>query len=192
MQGIVPTEPGDISLSGLPRSLFGGIKADAAERLLAEAAWHYREVLGRNNQLERALAELTQRAQELEAQVASLEEGAAGRKDRDELARVLLASAERHARKLRESAREDCELMLRKARSRALEVEAKAQQRVQACASELAQLEALRTDVMMALSAFRESIVELAGMAEFAEDGLVEPSAAWQDIMASRAPLAGR
>jgi len=148
-------------MSGLPRSPLGGVKADAVADLLKRAAWDYREVLARNKQLEQAMEELTRRSEELETQVAQLESSAAERKDPDELTRTLLASAHRTAREQRESARRDGELLLKKSRARAREIEEDARKAVAAARHELARVEALRDELARELHSALEAIAAL-------------------------------
>ena len=105
-------------MSVLPRSTLGHLKTDAVSDLLQQAAWDYRETLAENQQLARTVAELTQQVEETTAQVAALEGEVARRKDPDELARSLLASAQRAARDERDSARREAELVLKKAARR--------------------------------------------------------------------------
>lgn len=114
-----PIRPEDLNLSALPRSPLGHLKADAVAELLQRAAWDYRESLALNQRLAAQVRDLTHRIEELTAQVTSLEEVAARHKDPDELARTLLASAQRAAREERESARREAELLLKKANRRA-------------------------------------------------------------------------
>jgi cell division initiation protein len=120
---VTPIRPEDLNLSALPRSPLGHLKADAVGDLLQRAAWDYREALAQNQRLARTVEELTKRVEELTAQIASLEVAAARHKDPDELARTLLASAQRAAREERESARREAELVLKKAARRAKRVE---------------------------------------------------------------------
>jgi cell division septum initiation protein DivIVA len=140
--------PEDLTVSALPRTALGHLKADAVADLLQRAAWDLREALARNQQLTNTVEELSRQVEELAAEVASLEEAAARRKDPDELARSLLASAQRSAREERESARQECELMLKKAASRAERMEEESARRAEARISELARLEELREEVV--------------------------------------------
>lgn len=103
---------------------------------------------------------MTERIEELTAQAVSLEEAAARRKDPDELARSLLASAQRAAREERESTREECELILRKAQRRAERIEEQFVRHAQGRLSELARLEALRDEVIARLRATLAAIAD--------------------------------
>src|SRR5438270_784533 len=120
---MAPVRPEDLNLSSLPRSPLGHLKADAVADLLQRAAWDYREALAHNRQLASTVEELTQQVEERTGQVASLEAAAAQHKDPDELARTLLASAQRTAREEREAARRDAELTLTKGARRSARIE---------------------------------------------------------------------
>jgi len=152
--------PEDLNLSALPRSALGHLKTDAVADLLQRAAWDYREALAQNQRLTSTVEELTRRVEELTAQVDSLEEAAARRKDPDELARTLLASAQRAAREERESARREAELMLKKAAQHAERMEEEITRRGAARLSELARLEALKEDVVARLRGMLEAMAD--------------------------------
>ncbi|HEU5477034.1 MAG TPA: DivIVA domain-containing protein [Gaiellaceae bacterium] len=155
-------QPEDLTVSGLPRSpLPGGIKADAAADLLQRAAWDYSTVLAQARQLAETVEEQARRIEELEAQIASLEAEAAARKDPDELAHRLLASAHRTAREEREEARRESELLLKKAERRAERIEQEARRRVEGEISQLEQLNALRQELSGGLRSTLEAIVAL-------------------------------
>jgi cell division septum initiation protein DivIVA len=152
---MAPLRPEDLNLSALPRSPLGHLKPDAVGDLLQHAAWDYREALAQNQRLTSTVEELTRRVEELTAEVASLQEAAARRKEPDELARSLLASAQRAAREERESARREAELTLKKAARRADRMQQQGSERL----SELARLEALRDDAVTRLRGMLETIV---------------------------------
>jgi cell division septum initiation protein DivIVA len=155
---LVPIEDEDFDLSRLPRNPFGGVKAEAVSDLLKRAAWEHRKMRGRDEQLSRSVEELTRRTAELEVQVASLEAVAAERREPDELALALLASARRSARELRESARREGELLLKKARERAREIGGGAQKRASA---NLTKLEEVRAQIIADLRSTLEALVDL-------------------------------
>jgi len=156
--------PEDLNLSALPRNRLGQLKEDAVAELLQRAAWDLREALAEKQRLARAVEELTQRVEELTEQAASLETAAARRRDPDELARVLLVSAQRTARQERQAAREECELMLKKAARRAEQME-----------SELGRLE---TETAMLRSLRAEAAQQVAQIAQSALEGLESLDAA--------------
>jgi cell division septum initiation protein DivIVA len=155
---VEPIRPEDLNLSALPRSSLGHLKADAVGDLLQRAAWDYREARALNQRLAAQVRELTQRVEELTAQVDLLEGAAARRKDPDELTRTLLASAQRASREERESARRDAELILKKAAQHAEQIEEDSVRRAEARMSELARVEALREEVVARLRATLEAI----------------------------------
>jgi cell division septum initiation protein DivIVA len=147
--------PDELTISALPRSpLPGGIKAGAAADLLQRAASDYREALVQTKRLGETVAEQARRIEELEAQVAS-------RKDPDEVARTLLASARQKAREQREEARRESELLLKKAERRAERIELDARRRLEGGLSELEQLEAFRNELSGRLRSTLETIVAL-------------------------------
>jgi hypothetical protein len=160
---MAPLRPEDLTLSALPRSPLGHLKTEAVGELLQRAAWDYRETLGQNQRLSKSVEELTGRVEELMAQVASLEEAAARRKDRDELARTLLASAQRVAREERESARREAELILKKAARRADELEENVARREAELTSEITRLEALRDEILARLRRMLETLASRHG-----------------------------
>jgi cell division septum initiation protein DivIVA len=154
-----PLRPEDLDISAVARSPFGHLRADSVEQLLRRAAWAYREALAENQRLGQTVDDLTQRVEELTKQVASLEEATARYKERDELARTLLASAQRAAREERESARQEAELILKKAARRAGQLEQKAGRLEADRLSELARLDAWRDDTIARLRGTLEAIV---------------------------------
>jgi cell division septum initiation protein DivIVA len=160
---MAPLRPEDLSLSALPRSRLGHLKTDAVAELLQRAAWDYRETLAQNDRLAKTVEELSGRVEELMAQVSSLEEAAARRKDPDELAKSLLASAQRAARAERESARRDGELILKKAAGRANKIEADIARRRAGRLSEITRLEALRDEISARLRGMLETLVSRDG-----------------------------
>ena len=158
----MPIRPEDLTVAGLPKSpLPGGIKTDAAEDLLQRAAWDYRAVLGQTRQLAETVEEQILRIEELEVQVASLEAAASARKDPDEIAHRLLASAHRSAREELEEARRESELLLKKAERRAEKIEQDARRRVEGEMSELERLDALREELCASLRSTLEAIAAL-------------------------------
>lgn len=150
--------PDDLSVSSLPRSPLGHLKTEAVEELLQRAAWDYREVLGQNHQLTIQVDQLTRRLDGLTAEIGSLEEAATKRKNTDELARALLASAQRAARAERDAARQEAESTVKKARTRAERIEKDVARRTEQQLDELARLEALRENLIKELRAFLEDL----------------------------------
>jgi len=154
-----PLRPEDLDISAVARSPLGHLKANSVEQLLQRAAWAYREALAENQSLGQTVDDLRQRVEELTRQVASLEEATARHKEREELTRTLLASAQRAAREERESARQEAELILKKAARRAGQLEQKASRVEAHRLSELARLDAWRDDTIASLRGTLEAIV---------------------------------
>jgi cell division septum initiation protein DivIVA len=168
--------PEDLNISALPRTRLGHLKEEAVAEFLQRAAWDYRSVVAENKRLAKTVEELTHRVEELSTQLAPLQEAATQRKDSDELARTLLASAQRTAREERESARRDCELMLKKAAQRVERMEADVTRRAEARLTQLARLEALREEVIARLRSTLEAVTERHGhAADDAADDTVVP-----------------
>jgi cell division septum initiation protein DivIVA len=152
-------KPEDLNLSALPRSRLGHLKTDEVKNLLQRAAWDYRETLAENQRLTKSVQELAERVEELTAQIASIEEATARRKDPDELARGLLASAQRAAREQRESSRLEAELVLKKAAQRAEKVEADVARREADRLSELARVEADHLSEIVRLDTLKDELL---------------------------------
>lgn len=164
--------PEDLTLSALPRTPLGHLKTDSVGELLQHAAWDYREALAESQRLTKSVEDLGRRVEELMAQVASLEEAAARRKSPDELARSLLASAQRAAREQRESARREGELILKKATERAERVEEDAARRGADRLAEIARLEGFRDELLGRFRGMLETLATRYGADP--EDGPVE------------------
>lgn len=175
--------PDDLSVSALPRSPLGHLKIDAVEELLQRAAWDYRELLGRNQQLANQVEQLTQRVDELMVEIGSLEEAATKRKSPDELARALLAAAQRTARAERDAARREAESTLKKARMRAESMERDVARRTEQQLDDLARLQALREDLVTQLRSLLETVVDRYGddtSEDPEQDDVVAPAEAQQ------------
>jgi cell division septum initiation protein DivIVA len=155
---MVPLRPEDLNLSAVPRGPLGHLKTEAVGDLLQRAAWDYREALALNQRLTRTVEELQLRMEELSAQMASLEETAARRKDPDELMRTLLSSAQKAAREERESARRDAELILKKAARRAERRDEEVARYEADRLAELVRLEGLKEDVVGRLRGMLEAL----------------------------------
>jgi hypothetical protein len=153
--------PEEISLDALPRVRRDGVDPEAAADLLRKAAWELMEALAANQKLGETVDQLRARVGELEGQLAELETRAAKHREPDELTRSLLESVRRVAHEQRESARHEAELTLKKARSRAAEIEAAGRRRVEAGNAELAALERLRAEVAAELRSALEAVVAL-------------------------------
>ncbi len=164
---IGPNEPNDIEIEGLPRALVGGLRRSAVQELLRRVQWEYSQLFFEYRKLKEA-GEAGQRADEPRAEpVAALaapevepaaEAAEAPRREPDELARLALAAARRTARELRESARRDCELMLKKARLRVVELEHEFERAKASRRAELAELDAMMDDVRAQMRAALQTI----------------------------------
>lgn len=106
----------DADPQSLPRS-FRGYNRRATEELFRRVAWDYAVLAGEHRKLKTA-AEAQQPAAPEQPQPVRTT-----RAEFDEEAHLFLAAAQKAAREMRESARADCELALKKARSRAGEIE---------------------------------------------------------------------
>jgi cell division septum initiation protein DivIVA len=137
----MPIDPEAITPAGLPRS-FHGYDREATDDLLKRVAWDYRQLVNECRKLREAAEPYPSRQPAL-------------RPGGDEVARTLVAAAHRAAKELRESARSDCEAMLKKARARAHELEAEGRHRAEHAAADTAQLQqaaaALRAQLSAAL-----------------------------------------
>jgi methanogenic corrinoid protein MtbC1 len=82
----------------------------------------------------------------------------------DELTRVVLATAQRAARELRETARQEAETTLRKARRRGVDAERQLANRRERALKEIAALEATRSclyeEMHSALESLKSALVE--------------------------------
>jgi DNA repair exonuclease SbcCD ATPase subunit len=167
---MTPLRPEDLNISALPRSPLGHLKTEAVEELLRRAAWDYREALAQNQQLSTKVEHLTQRVDELTAEIGSLEQAATKRKNPDELARALLAAAQRTARAERDLSRQEAESTLKKARMRAERIEKDVARRTEQHLEELARLQELREDVIKQLRALLQDVADRYGE-RVSEDG---------------------
>jgi cell division septum initiation protein DivIVA len=157
----MPLDPKEISAASLPRSPLGGYKAGPTAELLKRVAWDYMQLVHKDAKHAETVERLTRRIDELEAQVAALQTMLDGHKDPDELARTVLAMAQRTSRELREAARSEGEAALKKARARAEELESEAQKRVDAAEAEVTQLKQLREGVRAQLHDTLDSIAAI-------------------------------
>jgi len=169
----MPIDPEEIGPANLPRTSLGGYKSGPTEDLLKRVAWDYRQLVHEHRTLEDAADQLGRRADELEAQVRSLQGLLEEHRDPDEISRTLLAAAQRAARELRDSARNDCEAMLKKAQRRAGQIEAEAQTQTAAASAELARLQQLGSQVRQEL---RSTLDTILAMGEMPSPATVEPS----------------
>lgn len=168
----VPLDPEQINLAGLPRDALGGYKPAPADDLLKRIAWDYRQLTHEHDTLKETADMLRGRVDELEAQSVELHDRLEGQRNPDEIARTLLAAAQRMARELREAARGDSDATLKKARARARAIEAEAQRRSDAAV----RAQRLGADVRRHLQATLDTLLEGA-FAQTDTDTLGEVSA---------------
>jgi cell division septum initiation protein DivIVA len=172
----VPIRPDELTISGLPKTSFGGVKADAVAELLKRVAWDYRGLLAENKKLSQQVDELKLVQQALALQVEVLEKSAAEHKEPDELGKALLGSAQRMAREQREAARRDGELLLKKARQRARETEDGAKRRADTNRAQIARLERLRDELVGEIRKLLDSILALGDESGTSGRGVTAPA----------------
>ena len=84
---VVPLDPEQINLAGLPRDALSGYKSGPAEDLLKRVAWDYRQLIHERDELKEEADVLRRRAGEAEAELAALREELDRQRDPDELLR---------------------------------------------------------------------------------------------------------
>jgi hypothetical protein len=173
----------DIEFERLPRTLVGGLKPEAVHELLRRLEWDYAQL-----QYELKRHEKTEDAEPSQSAPVAMPHPRreAPRQTPEELALMLLDAAARTARELRESTRHECELMLRKTRSRAGRLERELERTIAARNLELAELEATVRD----LRAQMISALEVLGPAAD-ESGALHQLFPVRSKAAAPAPLAG-
>jgi cell division septum initiation protein DivIVA len=116
----------------LPRARVGGLKKDPVEKLLRRISDDFARLQLENERLAVANERLLASNEKLSAGIEHLDAGPAPAveqaepeptREREDLALTVLALAQRAARELRESTRLECDHILRKVRSHALELE---------------------------------------------------------------------
>jgi cell division septum initiation protein DivIVA len=128
----------------LPRALVGGIKRDAVEDLLRQIARDYRRLEAENARLWQTLEGFEHRPKEPRQ----------GERSED-MSAIVLSLAQRAARELRESTRDECELMLKKARVQADRIE----RELDTSVAELEEIEALRSELCDQLRSSLDSLL---------------------------------
>lgn len=145
--------PEDIEGVDLPRAATGGYKTHAVTALLRQVAWDFRRLLH-----ERAA---------MQEDVTRVRGALARSERREELESALLGSAQSAAREIRETARREAELILKKAREHATELQMTAEREYAARTNELRQIEELsrlvRTELRVQLKSVLEALGEPAG-----------------------------
>jgi len=176
----MPIKPEQVNASKLPTAL-RGYDRDATDELLRRVAWDYLQVerahataedeaeglRGRIAELESDLAsqqehfdrELRERTARLEGEVERLRRALRDHEQRDEMTRRLLVSAQRSAREMRETARAECESLLKAAQRRATEIEGEAQTSLRHSLREVERLRKLEHDLKADLRRMLESVL---------------------------------
>jgi cell division septum initiation protein DivIVA len=135
----------DADPASLPRS-FRGYDPQATEELFRRVAWEYAVLAGEHQELKNTLEDL----QAAPGSPPRAETPARARDD-DEVARFFVGAARRAAREMRESARAECESVLKKAKARAAEIEEEAARAAADSASVIEAAVALRSTLHEAL-----------------------------------------
>jgi len=125
------------------------------------------ELAGKNDQLsrldesrsERVEQELNERSAPLMEELSRLRAAESEREGREEMVRMLLATAQRSARETRESTRTECEALLKAAHRRAAEIEQAAHGSLKQKAAEVQRLRRLEDDLKAKLRRTLESVL---------------------------------
>ena len=174
----MPLSPDEIDATKLPHVRIGGFDQQATVELLKRVASDYGLLFNENRKLTATVEELRKAADELTSEIEALRSANAARREPDEAARMAIAAAQRAARELRESARRECELALKKAQRRAGAVEAELERlNVGAAEAELHRVEKLQVEVRQRLEASLLSMLSLVEAAREAESSAADPSA---------------
>lgn len=142
--------------------------------LLRRMARDYRQLHHDWNELSGTVERLEQRAAELEQEVEELRGALAEKRNPDELARAALAAAQRTVRELREEARSEAELTLKKARARGAEIEQRLERERQGSMAQVRELEELKARLREQLRTSLEAA--LAAIDNRAVNGGQQPS----------------
>jgi hypothetical protein len=123
----MPPESLEHDPTSLPRQ-FRGYNRAATEELFRRVAWEYGVLAGEHRKLKNAVGEPQPAAPAQPAPPPQAPQPVARPRvdDPDEIARAILGAALTAARQIRESARDECERALKKARGRAAKLEADA------------------------------------------------------------------
>ena len=149
--------PDEIDAVHLPRATVGGYKARPTADLLNRVSWDYRQIAS-TRRSPRGGEAAAARVAELEQELQEAKQAADGRRDFDELTRVVLATAQRAAREVREAARQEAETTLRKARGRGADIERQLANRRERALREIAALEATRSCLYEEIHSALESL----------------------------------
>ena len=151
-------KPQDISGATLP-SAVRGYSREATDDLLKRVAWDFLQLSHQRDTLLEETAQLRQRNEELEQQVAALHELLSRQVDREDVSRVLLTNAQRTARELREKTRIECEATLKKARAHAASLEQGTRSELKVAERRLAEITELRLELERQLRQSIEAVM---------------------------------
>jgi cell division septum initiation protein DivIVA len=154
-------EPEAITSTGLPRAV-RGYDTRATDELLKRVAWDYLQLQNTCRQL---TAKLEQQGSSTSADKPAQQPRppVVPRAETDDVARTLIAAAQQAAKELRRSAREECEIMLKKARARAQAIEALEKRRVERATVGAGQIQAAAAQLRARLQAALEAAIAEAG-----------------------------
>src|SRR6476469_7092635 len=173
----MPLSPDEIDATKLPHVRLGGFESEATVELLKRVASDYGLLFHENRKLTATVEELRKAADEQTSEIEALRSANAARREPDEAARVAIAAAQRAARELRESARRECELALKKAQRGAGAMEAELERlNIGAAEAELHRVEKLQVEVRDRLEASLLSMLALVEAAREAESSAADPS----------------
>jgi cell division septum initiation protein DivIVA len=108
---------------------------------------------------DRVESDADRRIAALDAEVALLRRKLQAHESRDELTRAVLRAAQRAARELRESARDDARALLKSARRRAVQIEREANLSARQSSTEIERLHRLESDLRDRLRSTLESVI---------------------------------
>jgi cell division septum initiation protein DivIVA len=166
-------EPEAITSTGLPRAV-RGYDTHATDELLKRVAWDYLQLQNTCRQL---TAKLEQKDSSTPAEEpAQTWSPVVPRAETDDSARVLIAAAQGAAKELRRSAREECEIMLKKARARARAIEAAERRRVEHATAAIGQIQSAAAQLHARLQAALEAVIVGAGDPEVDQAGATDRS----------------
>jgi len=143
----------------LPRAKLGGLKKGPVEDLLRRIARDYANLQRENRELREALERLETEAAEAVPQgvpgSSPAETTQRSSQETEELVAAVLAIAQKAAREMREAARSECELMIRKTRSHVLKLE----REKASAAAELEELQAVRREMRQSMRASLQALL---------------------------------
>jgi cell division initiation protein len=148
--------PEQIEGVDLPRTRFGGYKADNVREHLRTVAWEVRRLLHEQGQAKAEQERLQHEIERLRRELARSER-------RGELEAVILESAQSAARDIRESARQDADLTLKKASEHAARLRHEVEREYTA---RLAEVEGLKTGSVKLRAELRRFIRSLLTLVE--------------------------